>query len=120
MKNISRYDCKGIEHGGSQTITATNGISHRYSQHSSARLLYFTIYILPGRLLRFIFFLYDNFWDALFFIQRRIPYWPCTMSKRNYLNSMYGRTSLYKQEVKDCFKELNIRGSREQFKVSGK
>lgn len=38
------------------------------------------------------------------------------MNRRNYLTSMYGKTSLYKQEVKDCFKELNIRGSREQFK----
>lgn len=83
MKNISRYDCKGIEH---------------------------------GRLLRFIFWIMDNFWDAVFFVQRRIPFWPCTMSKRNYLNSMYGRTSLYKQEVKDCFKELNIRKRSEQFR----
>ena len=83
MKKISRYDCKGIEH---------------------------------GRLLRFIFWIMDNFWDAVFFVQRRIPLWPCTMSKSEYLHAKYGRTGMYQQEVKDCFKELNIRSRKQQYK----
>jgi Ca2+-binding EF-hand superfamily protein len=83
MKNISRYDCKGLEH---------------------------------GRLLRLIFFIWNNFWDGVFFLQRRIPCWPCTMNKTSYLNALYGSKSLYKVEVKDCFKELGITKSSDKMR----
>jgi Ca2+-binding EF-hand superfamily protein len=64
-----------------------------------------------GRLARLMFFIIDAIFEVFFFVKRRVPL--CTISRKKYLHTMYGRKSLYKNEVRNAFKELGIRRSEQ-------